>query len=359
MNGAHDSHEAVTEAEGARSRAAGDDAAAPTADSTQPGDGAASRPPRFQPAEAIRRRPTRSDDGRPVTTADIALALTMRKTGTGYTGACPNCGYRGFTVEDRDRKTLVKCHAGGCSQVDVIGALRKQGLWRGASEGGEAQRRERTPRPAPVEKPGNEERTEWARRVWEGTKPGAGTPVETYLRTRGYDGPMPPALRFHPALKHKDGPQRHPAMVAAVMNGGEFFAVHRTYLRPDGRQKAGLSDDKLSLGPIGGGAVYLHIGPLPRGGGIAVSEGIETGLAVMQATGIPTWAALSAGGIKQLILPPPEVTPDVIIAADNDRVGLEAAHAAARRWHAEGRRVRIAIPPAKGEDFADMLRGAR
>lgn len=321
-------------------------------------------PPTRRPhaSDTRRRSFTRSDSGLRATAADIARSLSMQKAGAGFTGACPSCGYRsGFTVEDRDGKTLVKCHAGGCSQADVIGALRKHGLWGGSSDGirGGGAPRERVQRAPAPEKPDDAEKTEWARRRWHEARPAAGTPVETYLRTRGYRGPMPTGLRFHPALKHKGGPQLHPAMVAAVMKEGSFVAIHRTYLRPDGSGKAGLSDDKLSLGPIGGGAVYLHIGPLPHGGPLIVSEGIENGLIAMQATGIPTWAALSAGGIRKLILPPLDHAPEIIIAADHDRAGLEAAHAAARRWHGEGRRVRIAVPPKAGEDFADMIRGAR
>jgi hypothetical protein len=73
----------------------------------------------------------------------------------------------------------------------------------------------------------------------------------------------------------------------------------------------------------------------------------------MQATGIPTWAALSAVGIRNLTLPP-SIT-EVVIAADPDPVGIMAARAAARRWLAEGRRVSIARPPL-GLDFNDLAR---
>lgn len=73
----------------------------------------------------------------------------------------------------------------------------------------------------------------------------------------------------------------------------------------------------------------------------------------MQATGIPTWAALSAGGMKKLLLP--SDVREVLIAADADEVGLDAAEEAASCWHAEGRKVRIVKPP-EGLDFNDLAR---
>ena len=47
----------------------------------------------------------------------------------------------------------------------------------------------------------------------------------------------------------------------------------------------------------------------------------------------------------------------VIIAADHDAsgAGKEAARAAAQRWLAEGRRVRLAMPSKPGTDFNDVL----
>jgi putative DNA primase/helicase len=49
----------------------------------------------------------------------------------------------------------------------------------------------------------------------------------------------------------------------------------------------------------------------------------------------------------------------VIILADNDPngAGERAARKAAARWLAEGRRVRIAMPPEPGSDMADVLAG--
>jgi len=105
----------------------------------------------------------------------------------------------------------------------------------------------------------------------------------------------------------------------------------------------------MSLGSVSGGAVRLA----QAGEHLAVAEGIETALSIMDATGILTWAGISAGGIKALILPSLPMASEVVIAADNDPPGIKAANEAAERWTAEGRRVRIAVPPA-GTDFNDL-----
>ena len=70
------------------------------------------------------------------------------------------------------------------------------------------------------------------------------------------------------------------------------------------------------------------------------------------AGGQHAWAALSAGNLVALVLPP-EVR-SVVIAADADMAGRRAAVAAARRWIAEGRAVRIATPNKPGLDFNDI-----
>jgi putative DNA primase/helicase len=90
---------------------------------------------------------------------------------------------------------------------------------------------------------------------------------------------------------------------------------------------------------------------------LLVGEGIETTASGMAATRLPAWAALSATGLERLILPPLPLARIIIILADNDmnRTGEKAAQKAAQRWLAEGRQVRIAIPPEPGTDFNDML----
>jgi putative DNA primase/helicase len=191
--------------------------------------------------------------------------------------------------------------------------------------------------------------------IWNASKPAKGTRAEEYLKARGLELPDCENVRFHPALKHIDG--RHwPAMVCLVerSTGEAPLAIHRTFLSHDGvASKAPVSPSKMMLGPCRGGAVRL--GMLRAGERLAVAEGIETALAVAAACALPAWAALSAGGIRALVLPR-EAT-HVVICADHDAsgTGWRAATDAAQRWLGEGRRVRIAMPPELGTDMADAL----
>jgi hypothetical protein len=88
-----------------------------------------------------------------------------------------------------------------------------------------------------------------------------------------------------------------------------------------------------------------------------VGEGIETSATAMLVAGMPAWAALSTSGLVSLVLPP--IVEQVVILADHDASGAgeRAAHKAAQRWLAEGRTVRIAMPPQPDTDFNDILIG--
>jgi hypothetical protein len=107
----------------------------------------------------------------------------------------------------------------------------------------------------------------------------------------------------------------------------------------------------MMLGKCRGGAVRLGT----VADDVMVGEGIETCLAVMQATARTIWAALSTSGLRCLGLP--QHITRIIVLADGDDAGEAAAQDCAQRWRREGRRVRIARPP-RGSDFNDLLLGA-
>lgn len=263
----------------------------------------------------------------------------LPKTGRTIWRDCPNCGYKNaLAVTTKDGKELFKCHA-GCSQADLMAALRGHAP---------AMRRERL-----VPEKDTASVRAFIEKLWRGSLSAKGTLAETYLRARGIEI-LPPSLRFLSRHLHKPTGQHFPVMLAATMDcAGKIHALHRTFLSSDGKGKAPVTPAKMTLGPVGGLSCHLA----EAGEELAVTEGIETGLSVQAATGIPTWAALSAGGIRNLILPPLPLASSVTICADNDPVGLRSAHDAAFLWREKGRRVRIAIPP-QGQDFNDVLKGA-
>lgn len=195
-----------------------------------------------------------------------------------------------------------------------------------------------------------------AKTLWNECYPIAGTHVETYLHHRRLIKPdtvLPDCLRYHPQLKHPEG-GNYPAMVASVTNWqGEPYAIHRTYLQPDGRGKATITPAKMSLGDLTGNSVHLS----PCGQSIGLCEGIETGLAIQTMWDEPVWACLSTAGLINIQLPPLPLAETVFIFADNDtnHAGKIAADTLAQRLHFEGRSVVFCMPDTIGHDFADDL----
>jgi putative DNA primase/helicase len=286
----------------------------------------------------------------------IAEALNSRRSGKGWMARCP--AHPDITPslsinETPTRKVLVKCFA-GCSQAEVIAALRRRGLWPGrnrrmAIDATPVVQKDDTHRLAH-----SNECSEIALGLWRSSVPAEGTLAETYLASRGIFLPVPDALRFNRALRHPSGGY-WPAMMALVTHGvdGTPLAVLRTFLARDGSGKAPVEPERMMLGPCRGGVARLG----DPGEVLLVGEGIETCLAAMQATGHPAWAALSTSGLKGLELP--REVRHVIVAADGDAAGEAAACQCAHRWQREGRRVRIARPP-RGTDFNDLMkRGTR
>jgi DNA primase len=60
-------------------------------------------------------------------------------------------------------------------------------------------------------------------------------------------------------------------------------------------------------------------------------------------------------GMVSVEVPPLDVINEIIIAADNDKAGIDAANKLAERLLKQGYKVKIAIPPKAGTDFNDVL----
>jgi hypothetical protein len=185
--------------------------------------------------------------------------------------------------------------------------------------------------------------------------PVAGSLAETYLLSRGITLPVASsALRFHPKCWYRDEGQTRsiprPALIAAVTDGaGALQGVHRTWLAPDGKDKAPVEIQRRAMGHLLGNAVRLF----PSDDILVVGEGIETMLSVREAApDLPVWAALSSGHLGALLLPPG--LQRLYIAFDRDPAGQRAAERLSARANEVGITVRV-LEPRLG-DFNDDLR---
>ena len=187
-------------------------------------------------------------------------------------------------------------------------------------------------------------------RILGGVQPLVGTIGETYLRHRGIGDPRSPDLLYHDDLPDFEGRRGWPGLVGIVRDGAgnPVGGIHRTFLLDDGSDKA--PPGKKMLGAVDGGSVRLA--PLPADGHLGIAEGIETALSAWAIFGIPTWAALSAGGMRQWQWP--EGTRRVTIFADAGEAGQQAATVLAERLSAAGIPSTI-VSPLHGDDFNDDL----
>ena len=281
---------------------------------------------------------------------EVTMALGGRWRGRYGTAPCPVCQPGGrrdqnaLTLSDGRERLLAHCKRLGCDFRDILAAAGVTAGSYAPPDMATVARRE-AERKAEAEK-----RAKQAWRCWQEAEPIGGTVAEVYLRRRGITCDLPDALRFHPECWHGATARRHPALVALV-EGGEGFAVHRTYLRPDGAGKAAVEPAKAMLGAVAGGAVRLSEGALT----LAVAEGIETALSLScgllrePATAL---AALSTSGLRGLRLP--AEPGKLIVAPDGDTPGRDAAHGLAERAHALGWKVSL-LPAPEGRDWNDVL----
>jgi len=272
----------------------------------------------------------------------IVQTLNLHSVGRdSWQGDCPACNYpETFSLVVRNGKPLWYCHA--CQDKSALMAALCGGL---PSQTASALRVR--------QKPTDKGKLEFVRRLWGESLPIADTVVERYLAGRGLQGLHIVDLRFLPACRHTPTGQNYLAMVAAVRRwpANEVVAIHRTFLRWDGSGKIDHPQARMMLGDATGGAVQLA----QASEQLALAEGIETALSVLQVSGIPTWACLSTAGLQRVMVP--DTVREVLICADNDAPGLKAAHAAADRLYRLGKQVRLATPQQTGADFNDILKG--
>lgn len=196
---------------------------------------------------------------------------------------------------------------------------------------------------------------EAARRLFTMSQPISGTLAEIYLGRRAIttlSGTA--ALRYHPRCYYR--PDEHspieirPAIVAAVTDlAGQQTGAHRTWLAPDGSDKAAVETPRRAMGDLLGHGVRFGTASEV----LAVGEGIETVLSPRQVLPrMPMLAALSAAHLAAILFPP--ALRRLYVLKDRDPAGDGARDSLVARAASHGIEA-ISLTPVEG-DFNDDLR---
>jgi CHC2 zinc finger len=282
-----------------------------------------------------------------IAVAQVHGARLRKSGGSEFVGACPVCGTGHDRFAINWRKGLFNCRVcdkggrgpidleiflGRCEFVEAVKRLTKTTSLSGhrlsrAKVADAAARRERE------FKRYDAKQRRKASGLWARRQPAAGSPVEHYLRSRGYvDAAIPPSIGYLPAR----GEHPH-AMVGAFalpneIAPGELGAplavrsVHITKLAPDGSDRIREEGAKIIVGrPLG---LPIAISCITDGLSLAITEGIEDALAY-RAAGFAAWAAGSAPFIPALADSIPDYIATIIIEQHIDP-DQQAEHAVAR-----------------------------
>jgi Toprim domain len=288
------------------------------------------------------------------TEAAARLNLTRGRDNK-WRGRCPSCGYAKPTLELAVEQDRIAVFCSACSELAGIAAV--MGV----------------PPDIVIAPSTQPSKVALALDAWRKGTPAAGSLVECYLQGRGITCPAPTPIRFLPRQRNWSDGGTYPAMIslvqrvpgdddhAVMQRGGTLIdaGAHFTFLQGGGFDgavvKAATDACKLTLGQLRYGGVWLT--PVEKmGEQLAVAEGIETALSVLQLTNLPTVAALSAAGMRSLRWPPQ--VRRLWIAADNDAAGLKAAEVLLGRALRADVQAHIKVPARGENDFNDLLRRA-
>jgi hypothetical protein len=193
-----------------------------------------------------------------------------------------------------------------------------------------------------------------AARLWNESQDARSTLAEKYLREeRMLDAPADlfgRVLRFNHATPWRDESTGRtiyiPALVVPFRDvfDDQIVAVHRIRLTLDGNKV-----DRRMLGCVQRAAIKL--GTVANT--LVIGEGLETAMAATELGYKPAWALGSVGAIARFTIIPSVNT--LVILAETGEASENATKICTRRWHAAGKRVRIATPDPPHSDLNDEL----
>jgi hypothetical protein len=230
---------------------------------------------------------------------------------------CNNCGWRGGVSSSVRRDSICSVEL---ARARAISAARKEAEAAG--------------------------RLNKAQQRWISSVPPQGTATATYLRQRGYNGPIPATIRHLPsttkfahAMIGAFGFPKETEPGVLTIGRASVRATHLTRLLPDGSDR--LRDEGSKLTPGLPRGVPIVLAPINDGLGLAITEGIEDGLSVYAATGLGVWSAGSAPFMPALSSVVPDYVECVTIYGHDDETGRRGSDGLMHGLVARGIEVRL------------------
>ena len=146
-------------------------------------------------------------------------------------------------------------------------------------------------------------------KIWDECLNIKNTIAETYLNKRNISLETinkinPSALKYHPALYHSETGDTHPALVAGIyLESGKLTAIHRHYLDNEGSKLSNVKSNKKMLGKLNNEACKLINTKITNCNNLAICEGIESGLSILQNMECDVYCAISASNLANLNIP--------------------------------------------------------
>jgi hypothetical protein len=285
----------------------------------------------------------------PDLTLDDLTMLAERRIGV-HDVACPICGPDRQTPANRTRRVLrvwlvdEKFGTWSCSRCGWKGEAHAQGRRSVPIEGFRLAREAARV----LEQQASIARLKLAHHLWRCRQPIGGTLAARYLReVRGICCQLPATLGFLPARG-----VHPPSMIAPFgmpcepepgrleIDDAAVLGVHITRLKPDGSGK--IADrPKIMIGRCLGTPIVLA--PMTDNLGLAITEGIEDGLSIHEATALGTWVAGAASRLPALAEAVPPYADEVSVIADPDPAGKRFA--GQLRAALRSRKFRVAVVP--------------
>src|SRR5262249_46519725 len=248
-----------------------------------------------------------------------AHGANLKKSGGEYVGPCLVCGTGHDRFSINIKKQVFHCRVcgkgghgpvdlemflAGCEFVEAVKQLTNttslSGKRPATKTAANPQAEDQRKRECEAEEAKQHAKAAW---LWSLRQPVAGSPVERYLRARGYIGAIPPTIGYLPA--HDEHPH---AMISAFPLPNEIEprelgapltvrTLHLTKLLPDGSDRIRTKQGKITVGSPSG--LPIVVSCIHDGLSLAITEGIEDALAYAS-IGIGAWAAGSAPLIPSL-----------------------------------------------------------